>query len=270
MDRPGDQPWCPVPDPRRCAGCDVRRRLPADARPRLHTRPLEERAALHARGVGRVSHLRAEESAGPLGDARRAVLRGSRDLHVLRAAAVPARPVRQPEGLHGRRARGRDRRRGADRRRLPRPPVPAPVPQADDAADRRGAAERRDPRRARPHPRLLARPRAARRLGAGLRRRDADPPGVPERHDPVAPARDRALLRVVDGVDGRSRHPARARQGGRRLQLRDLTGRRRRDPADRRPVPLPQPPGAGDGRHRNRRGRTADTPGRAETGPGSA
>ncbi len=60
-------------------------------------------------------------------------------------------------------------------------------------------------------------------LGDGLRRRDADPAGVPERHDPVPPARDRALLRIVDGIGRRSGHPARAGEGGGRVQLRDLT-----------------------------------------------
>ena len=67
--------------------------------------------------------------------------------------------------------------------------------------------------------------RAARRLGAALRRRDADPAGVPERHDPVAAARDRALVRLAHGQHGRRRRPAGARAGGRRVQLLDVTGR---------------------------------------------
>ena len=66
--------------------------------------------------------LRAQEPARPLGDALGAVLRRRRHLHLLRAAALPARPVRQPEGLHGRRARRGDRRRGADRSAATSPP----------------------------------------------------------------------------------------------------------------------------------------------------
>ena len=60
-------------------------------------------------------------------------------------------------------------------------------------ADRGGA------RRARADEQLLGRARAADLLGDDLRRRDADPAGVPERHDPLAPARDRALVRLADG-----------------------------------------------------------------------
>ena len=46
---------------------------------------------------------------------------------------------------------------------------------------------------------LLARAAPPRRLGADLRRRDADPTGVPQRHDPVAAAGHGALLRLADG-----------------------------------------------------------------------
>ena len=69
-------------------------------------------------GLRRVDRVRAEEPAGALDDAGGAVHGRRRHLHVLRAAAVPARPLRRPERVLGRRPRGRDRRRLADPRRL--------------------------------------------------------------------------------------------------------------------------------------------------------
>ena len=73
-----------------------------------------------------------------------------------------------------------------------------------------------DPRAARARRLVLAGAGAARRLGPRLRGEHADPAGVPERHDPVAAAGDRALVRLADGLERRRRDPARARQGGRR------------------------------------------------------
>ena len=142
--------------------------------------------------------LRAQEPAGALGDARRAVLRGSRDLHLLRAAAVPARPLRQPEGLHaspGSRPRSSPGRRSSAATSRPgsgalfRKRTTSLILGALLNAAILGALGLT-------HAFWLALA-AARRLGAGLRRRDADPAGVPERHDPVAPARDRALVRLA-------------------------------------------------------------------------
>ena len=69
----------------------------------------------------------------------------------------------------------------------------------------------------------------------------ADPPGVPERHDPLAAAGDGAVVRLADGLERRRRHPAGARQGGRRDELRDVVRPRRALPAARGAVPLPQP-----------------------------
>ena len=95
----------------------------------------------------------------------------------------------------------------------------------------------------------------------GLRRRDADPAGVPKQDDPVPPARNRAVLRIIDGIGRRCGHPASAGESGRRIQLRDLNGARRRDPTDQRTASLPQPTAASSGRHRNRRDHPADPAG---------
>ena len=52
---------------------------------------------------------------------------------------------------------------------------------------------------------------AARRVGHGRRGDDADPPGVPQRHDPVEAARDGAVVRFAHGQRGRRGDPAGAR-----------------------------------------------------------
>ena len=98
-----------------------------------------------------------------------------------------------------------------------------------------------DPRPPRICERLLARARAARRLGPDLRGRDADPTGVPERDDPVAAARDRALVRLAHGELRRRGHPAGARQVRRRVELRDVVRHRRRIPGHGRAVPSLEP-----------------------------
>ena len=67
---------------------------------------------------------------------------------------------------------------------------------------------------------LLGRDRADRRLGAAVRGHDADPPDLPQRPDPVAPAGDDPLVRLADGLDRRRLGPAGARPGRRRVGLR--------------------------------------------------
>ena len=53
-----------------------------------------------------------------------------------------------------------------------------------------------------------------------VRGHDADPPGLPERHDPLPPARDDPVLRLADGLDRRRLGAAGARPRRRRLGLR--------------------------------------------------
>ena len=112
-----------------------------------------------------------------------------------------------------------------------------------------GTAPARDPGVARRHRILLGGAGAAGDLGADLRGRDADPPGLSQRHDPVEAARHSAVVRLADGQQRRRRDPAGAREDGRRLQLLDVVRRRRGVPAARRAVPLRQPPRASPGGH---------------------
>ena len=82
----------------------------------------------------------------------------------------------------------------------------------------------------------------ARPLGSAVRSHVADPAGLPQRHDPVAAAGHRALVRLVDGQQRRGRDPAGARQGRRRLELRHVLRGREHVPADRGAVPDAEPP----------------------------
>ena len=105
---------------------DVLRRRADDARPRLHAGAV---ARIRSARCRRCS-TRRSTTACSNPPVRWVMLAapfavGRRHLHLLRAAAVPARALGRPERLQHRRARGGDRRRGADRRRLPRAVVPA-------------------------------------------------------------------------------------------------------------------------------------------------
>ena len=84
---------------------------------------------------------------------------------------------------------------------------------------------------------IWARDRPGRALGPAVRGRDADPPGLPERHDPLAPAGDDPLLRLADGLQRRRLGAAGAGSRGRRLGLRADVPRLRRDLGARAAVP---------------------------------
>ena len=98
---------------------------------------------------------------------------------------------------------------------------------------------------------------ASRHLGADLRRRDADPPSLPQRHDPIEAACDSAFLRFAHGQCGRRRHPAGARAERRHLGLWRVADLRRRHPARLGAVSLFQPSPEPAGRHRVRQPRHA-------------
>ena len=171
-------------------------------------------AAGDAGGLRRLDRERAEESAGALGDAGRAVHRRRRHLHVLRPAAVPARALRRPARVLGRRA---SRRRSSPARRCSAAGWrrgSGRCSQAHDRADPRRDRERLDPGAARRSRLVLAGAGAARRLGHCLRGGHADAPGLPERHDPVEAAGHGAFVRLADGIERRGRDPA--RRSGRR------------------------------------------------------
>ena len=79
----------------------------------------------------------------------------------------------------------------------------------------------------------------------------------------MIPSRQRATVLSFDslmGIERRRRHPARARQGRRRLQLLDVARRRRGDPARGRAVPLPEPARARARGHGDDAGRPAGRP----------
>ena len=71
--------------------------------------------------------------------------------------------------------------------------------------------------------------RADRGLGPAVRGRDADPPGLHQRDDPVEAAGDDPLLRLADELHRRRLGPAGPRPRGRRLGLRALVPAQRRD-----------------------------------------
>ena len=71
--------------------------------------------------------------------------------------------------------------------------------------------------------------RPGRRLGPAVRRQLTDPPGLHERHDPLAAAGDDPLVRLDAGLDRRRLGAARARPRRRRLGLRAALPARRRD-----------------------------------------
>ena len=169
-----------------------------------------------------------------------------------RAAGLPARrPDREGRSLHGAGLGGADRHPGR------RAAAPAPRPRRD-----RGGADRLH---ARPHPRprLRHRRRGAERL-APADEDGADPPGRRRAHgghrrsQPGRPGQPRRLRpgprgRLLEGVEGRRRHPLRRRGRGA-----PSAGR-----ADRRAPTTPTPPsavGRADDRGRDRGSRPGARP----------
>ena len=132
-----------LPAPGRRAAGDVRRGLPADARPGLRARPGAPPSASHACSVRRLARVRAEEPARALGHARRTVRLRRRHLHVLRVAAVPPGALRRSRRVRRGRPRRRDRRRLADPGRLGGAEDPRPVREAHDRADPGSGGQRR-------------------------------------------------------------------------------------------------------------------------------
>ena len=96
--------------------------------------PLERPAAATRKRLRRLDRVRARRPAGALGDARRAVHRPGVGIYAFYALQPYLLELwGDPKAYSHRRARGRDRRRRADRRRLPRAVDPEAVPEADDA-----------------------------------------------------------------------------------------------------------------------------------------
>ena len=96
---------------------------------------------------------------------------------------------------------------------------------------------------------FLARARAPRHLGADLRRRDADPPSLSQRHDPIETASHSSFLRFAHGQRRRRCHPAGPRADRRHLGLRRVAARRRGHPARLGAFSLLQPTPEPAGRH---------------------
>ena len=128
------------------------------------------------------------------------------------------------------------------------------------------ARERAHPRADRHLRQPLGRDRPDRGLGLALVGLDSDPPGLPERPDPVAAAGLDPLLRLDAGLDRRSRRPAGARPRGGRVGLSGLVPARRRALGARAALRLPLAPPARAGRLHGRPAPTerADTGRRAE------
>ena len=102
------------------AGADVRVRVHAHARHRLYAEGREQPVARDQESARGLDPVRPSQSAGAMGDAGQH-LRGRRvDIRLLCDAAVPPAVVWRSKGVRCRRARSRDRRRRADRRRPPR------------------------------------------------------------------------------------------------------------------------------------------------------
>ena len=137
-----------------------------------------------------------KNSAGALHDACRAIRLGCQHLHLLRAAAIPPRSVRRPEGILRCRPRRGHCRRVADPRRLRRAEGPPPVQEAHQRIDPQHHRGHRGPGAAQSRRRLLARPGAGCRLGADLLGRGTDPAGLFERHHSVEAAGYRVVLRI--------------------------------------------------------------------------
>ena len=162
---------------------------------------------------GRLDRVRVAGADGEVDHARVAVHGGRRLLRVLRPAALPPRAVGEPEGIRDRRARGGDRRGRADRRRHHSSRDPKAVPSPDLGAPGHRARQLGHPRADRRLRAVLGRDRSDRGLGVAVRRLDADPPGLPERADPVAAARDDPLLRLDAGLDAAASSSSRCSDG---------------------------------------------------------
>ena len=130
---------------------------------------------------------------------------------------------------------GRDRRRRADPRRGDGARIRGALPLPHLGADRERGTQRHDARVDRGRRQLLGGDRAHLRLGAAVRGLDADSPGVPERPDPVAPAGDDPLVRLADELGGAG--PAGARSRRRRLGVCAVLPRGSRDLGPGAPVP---------------------------------
>ena len=196
-----------------------------------------------------------------------AVQRRGRDLRLLRPAAVPARALRRPDRLLGRRPGGGDRRRRPDPRRDRRAADPPALSPPHLGADRDVGARRRRPGADRRDRELRGGDRADRRLGPAVRGRDADPPGLHQRDDPLEAAGDDPLLRLADELHRRRLGPAGPRALGRRLGLRALVPAQRRDRGAGAAVHLALAPRARSRRH-GRRCQAAPEPGGSALRPG--
>ena len=195
---------------------DVRRRRAADARRRLHSRARREPDPGDAHRVPRVGAIRARQPAGALAHAREPVHRRRRHLRLLRAAAVPARAVGRRRGVHRGRAGGRAALGRIDPGRCARPLGAQALPASHLVDPARRGLERDRAARSRARPQLLGRDRARRGVGHRIRDRRPRAPGLPQRHDPVQAARDRAVVRLADGLRRRSGLPAGPRPRRRR------------------------------------------------------
>ena len=122
---------------------DVRDRLQADARRRLHSREGRPAAGRDAKDRLQLDRVRLAGPRGQVADGRGPVHRRGRHLRLLRPAALPAGAVRRSAGLPGRRPGGGDRRRRADRRWDRGAPDPPPLRSPHLGADRDGGAQRR-------------------------------------------------------------------------------------------------------------------------------
>ena len=94
--RPADQPGRAVRAPRRDPRRDVRGRVQAHARRRVHPREGRSAAGRDAEDRLRVDRLRLAGPRGQVADGRVAVHGRRRHLRLLRPAAVPARALRRP------------------------------------------------------------------------------------------------------------------------------------------------------------------------------
>ncbi len=105
---------------------------------------------------------------------------------------------------------------------LAAPRIPPPLPPAHVGVDGDGRGEHGRDRADGARRQLLAGDRAHRRLGAAVRGHDADPPELHERADPVSPASDDPLVRLIDVLERGRLGTAGARPCRGRLGLRAL------------------------------------------------